>query len=135
MKEITKGNEMSLNSNHTDDDILRDVRAAIELISDPERWTRNILARDRAGHRCPASHPSAVRWCIVGALIKTGDVDRVPSAVTALNTILTKSGVLDVIAANDDSKNHTELIKLLWKAYKTLEKESKYKPKEIGEKS
>jgi hypothetical protein len=51
-------------------DILRRARARI---SDPARWTRGTLAKDTHGRAVPASNPSAVRWCALGAILAEND--------------------------------------------------------------
>ncbi len=40
-----------------------------ELLSDPKRWTKNVLARDSEGKGCQYDRPYAVQWCIAGAMM------------------------------------------------------------------
>lgn len=44
---------------------LKETRA---MIATPERWTQQTYARNRAGHSVSQDDPSAVQWCLVGAL-------------------------------------------------------------------
>ena len=42
--------------------------AAKNLISDPNHWTKNVGARNERGTHVLSSHPSAVCFCMLGAL-------------------------------------------------------------------
>ena len=39
-----------------------------DIIPDQEHWTRGGASRDRSDILCAASSPSAVKWCLMGAL-------------------------------------------------------------------
>ena len=41
---------------------------ARELISDPERWTQGVYARNRSGHRVIYYESDACRFCSLGAI-------------------------------------------------------------------
>lgn len=43
--------------------------AAREKIADPEKWTREALARDSNGKRCEPTSPNAVSWCAQGSAV------------------------------------------------------------------
>ena len=43
------------------------LRAARERISDPGRWTKNELARERNGVSVPSWDDAACQWCAIGA--------------------------------------------------------------------
>lgn len=47
-------------------DILRRARA---LIDTPEKWTKDVLARDADGNQCDARSTDAKCYCIEGALL------------------------------------------------------------------
>ena len=49
------------------------LKAARELLSVPERWTKRVSARATDGKSCPIDSPNATCWCIVGALGKITD--------------------------------------------------------------
>ena len=42
---------------------------AHELIAAPERWTREVWARNSSGDEVEADDPSAVSWCVGGAVL------------------------------------------------------------------
>jgi hypothetical protein len=42
---------------------------ALRLIAAPERWTREVWARDRAGNEVAAASRAAVCWCAGGAIL------------------------------------------------------------------
>ncbi len=46
--------------------------SAIELISDPEKWTKEVCARDKQGEEICYHSPTACSWCAYGALWKYG---------------------------------------------------------------
>lgn len=46
-------------------DILRKAKV---LIDAPEKWTKNVYARDEDGHEVPPDH-AAVAWCMSGACL------------------------------------------------------------------
>lgn len=48
------------------------LKAARELISVPERWTRKAMARDRYNAPVLATSSKAVCWCLDGALLMVG---------------------------------------------------------------
>jgi len=41
------------------------------LIADPDHWTRNVLARNVAGHSVHWCDPSATKWCAVDAIYRS----------------------------------------------------------------
>lgn len=41
---------------------------ARDLIKDPNRWTRNMYARDRTGNYASPNSPDAICWCAIGAV-------------------------------------------------------------------
>lgn len=46
------------------------LRRAREIIADPARWTKGLLARDRTNHEVDLDHPSACKFCILGAVAR-----------------------------------------------------------------
>jgi hypothetical protein len=55
----------------TDTDVKVVLEDALNLISDPDKWTRQVFARDAEGFVTNAGDPEAVCWCAFGALVKT----------------------------------------------------------------
>ena len=49
-------------------------RQVRELLAVPERWTQGAPARSAKGRRVPPSSPSAVCWCVAGAIERQGEV-------------------------------------------------------------
>jgi hypothetical protein len=41
-----------------------------ELLDSPEKWTKEVLARDSKGNSTHPDSPEAVCWCVKGALRK-----------------------------------------------------------------
>ena len=41
-----------------------------ELLGDPARWTKGAQACDKDDYVVSASHSTACRWCLAGAIIK-----------------------------------------------------------------
>jgi len=48
----------------------KQLQAAIDLISDPARWTTGEDARDADGRRVDVRNPKAARWSAFGAMVK-----------------------------------------------------------------
>jgi hypothetical protein len=46
------------------------VKAAIELISNPAKWTTGTCARDEVNFSVPSNTKDACKWCAYGALDK-----------------------------------------------------------------
>lgn len=74
--------------------VLETLRAARELISDPDRWTQKHLARNEWGLPVdPLRSPDACRFCAMGALLAvTGDGDLYPIAYRALEAAVPADG-------------------------------------------
>lgn len=47
---------------------------AHELLGDSSKWTQGCLARNEHGIPVEAESPTAVCWCLTGALIRCGDL-------------------------------------------------------------
>lgn len=71
---------MNGNNNKTTAEVLREAR---ELISDPKRWTRGVLARDAEGRSTGRGPfvPEAVCFCAFGAIAKVEGRYGGPAAV------------------------------------------------------
>ena len=55
-------------------DVAAVLTGARELISDPERWTQHVYARDAEGWHTGWDSPKAVCWCAVGAVGRAAQV-------------------------------------------------------------
>jgi hypothetical protein len=89
------------------------LRAARDLLTDPERWCRSAPARTlRAasrGHkpewvRCGALDGHAMRWCAAGALVKVSGVDSGPPGLRALDRAAVDRFGVGIGRANDDPR-------------------------------
>lgn len=89
-------------------EVLQKARA---LIADPERWTREALARTSEGWEVRGDNPTACRWCVVGAIqaIALGaGVATWPATVALLPFIPHHA---DVPSWNDDPKTtHADVL-------------------------
>ena len=56
-------------STRTLTEAFRLVRHALRLLAAPDRWTRDVWARDRHGKEVDAGSVAAVRWCAGGAVL------------------------------------------------------------------
>lgn len=101
------------------------LRGARELISDPERWTRGTLARDKDDCVVRPQSPAAVKWCVVGALYHECPAGLHPLQVarcirSALNALsaATSANPSDV----NDNGGHKRVLALCARAIARLEK-------------
>jgi len=89
-------------------DELQAMKRARALITDPEHWTQDAFARDKAGTRLTAHDPSAVSWCMAGAVIKCGGA-RMYAPFEALRAMATEKGYERLPVFNDYSDHATVL--------------------------
>ena len=57
---------------------MSDSRTVRELLSDPNRWTKHVVARDPKGEPVNPFHPTACQFCMAGACqrLSGGDIDK-----------------------------------------------------------
>lgn len=84
---------------------------ARELISDPERWTQGVNARNRAGGLTSPENDAAVCWCGIGALCRVAGDDDLhwAKAVVFLHKTAREAGFKDFPDFNDTS-THAEVL-------------------------
>lgn len=82
-----------------------------ELLSDESRWTKTKMARDAAMLVVPYDDPSAVCWCLVGALRKTST-----NGTNFFGAWQKLEDMCGHIADFNDSHTHAEVIALLDRA-------------------
>lgn len=92
-----------------------------ELISDPNHWTKERLARDDIGHPVLPSDERACRWCIIGALYHVAGKyglhgDTLQEAIDAMEEATGDS----IISVYNDRHNHEEVLELFDKAIGNL---------------
>lgn len=72
--------------------------AARALLADPARWTKGESARDLRGKEVPPNYPSAVCWCMTGALNK---VVRSPCMWFKSEAVLSAAELLETTVASE----------------------------------
>jgi hypothetical protein len=93
------------------------LRAARDLISDPERWTQGTIARDWTGKQTTADAVDAFCWCAIGALEKVASNAQ---PFRALRWAM-PSGYRSIVSFND-THTHAEVLALFDKAIAELER-------------
>jgi hypothetical protein len=86
-----------------------------ELLADPERWTKNAVARNQYGAAIPHTHdPDACKWCLYGALLRVyGSGNYWPFEDKLLKTL----GRETVAPWNDDpERTHAQVLEAVTKA-------------------
>ena len=84
-----------------------------ELLADPKNWTQFAFARDANGDVVHTRMPSAVSFCLSGALKKCC----VPNRETVLDRIIKARGFWSVSDFNDDpSTKHADVLSVLKEA-------------------
>jgi hypothetical protein len=111
------------------------LKGTLELLSDPARWTKDYLARDKDGEPAVANGPEAVCWCLMGGAEKVAfpdaeaefDHDRGVAYSLALcevrKTIQEKSLGGSIPAFNDEH-SHAEVVAVLKETVERVEKET-----------
>lgn len=100
---------------------LETLKAARELISDPDRWTTKASARDAEGRHVHACDPDAVSWCALGAIVRSvgtrddlHDNDYASNAAIRLSNALTRDD--SRVATVNDEQGHAAILALFDKA-------------------
>ncbi len=71
------------------------IEQAIGLISDPNKWTKNALARDKNYNKLINSNsPEAVCWCAAGAIRKCCEINEINKYYDLINEL--ESYCLDI---------------------------------------
>lgn len=78
--------------------LLADLDALDALFSGPEKWTKGTWARDADGQGVWSGDPTAICWCLSGAINKIG-CGR-PQAAANLREVIEGNGYITAI--NDD---------------------------------
>lgn len=88
-------------------DVLLGVR---ELLSDAQRLERNCYATNAVGDPCNPESPAAVRWCLIGAIMKCGAFRDANAAHRRLADLAAKEGDY-LVGVN--LKGHAAVLELL----------------------
>lgn len=98
-------------------DPVKVLNAAMRLLSNKNRWTKNAYAKDAMGLPTNVDSPRAVQFCAVGACQKYSNgsfAHRYLHAATACG---------DVVAINDDRKtSHAKILRKFRHAIRLAEK-------------
>jgi hypothetical protein len=88
---------------------------AYELLSDPSKWTKDVLARSSTGAAVAPTSPSACQFCIVGALYHCYSAEEAMKIWTRLDSeFYDKHNEIGVGDWNDDpSRTHEEVVAFL----------------------
>lgn len=57
-----------MSNTQTQREVLMDLYTVRGMLSDPKRWTKGASARNKYRHRVSPTSPSAVKWCLEGAV-------------------------------------------------------------------
>lgn len=84
------------------------LKAARALISDPDKWTQGVFARNKEGSRISSTSPEATCWCASGAVnsIGFGSFNIRCGTLDAME----KHGFGDSIEKFNDTHTHTEVL-------------------------
>ena len=96
---------------------LQILKAARELISEPERWTKDAEARSPIGRSVRHESPNACRWCVLAAIWRAGGPPPPSGYGTgAIGALLDAGGFGDSISLldyNDDpNTTHADILAL-----------------------
>lgn len=86
-------------------------RTVYDLLENPDRWTKHILARDKAGIPTNILDKNAVSWCLSGAM------DKVYGPKIGIDIWLKAEKIINGVANfNDNPKTtHEKLLKMVKK--------------------
>lgn len=107
--------------------VVEDLKAARELISDPKRWTQGVSARDALGESVSSGSDDATCFCAIGALTRvTGDFsDRYYAARAYLwSFVSNKYGTGVAVADVNDEHGHTAVLEVFDKGIALAEASS-----------
>jgi hypothetical protein len=101
------------------------LQAALEILQNPQQWCQKAWARDVDGYPVDPTDPSAVKFCLLGAVMKAA-FDAEPEYQKASHLIDQAHGALKavhplypIVTLNDDeATSHQDIISLLNQAIK-----------------
>lgn len=106
--------------------LLEHLKAVRELIGTPEKWTKQVYARDHYGMQCSIQSEEACTYCIVGAIRKICDY-RASNTYNFLKTyspMKSPQGEGELICFNDNPcTEHSSMMTILDKAINDAELE------------
>lgn len=87
--------------------------AARELISTPATWTQGTNARTALGSSVPYDHPTAVCFCLYGAVCRVGSADEVGDAWEYLESLIEQGGAFETVSEFNDCSAHSDVLHLI----------------------
>jgi hypothetical protein len=91
-----------------------------EILSDPRKWTRYHVARDKFGVGVAAHDPSATCFCLVGAAVRASPSgDMASKAVGYVSAIANRDYFVSATLFND-THTHSQVLALLDSAIEEL---------------
>lgn len=97
------------------------LRAARELIADPEHWTQKRFACNKDGLTVNACSRSATRFCALGAVRRVGMPDEVEcEAISRLNSAAAELYLVSMVSVND-KRTHADVLKVYDRAIQLAE--------------
>jgi hypothetical protein len=103
-----------------------------ELLKDEDHWTQRGIARKADGTVVPATHPDAVKWCLLGGVGKVASSSPYEFVLT-LNYLLYQEAKKTAALAQihhqpvtgfNDTSTHSQVLDLIDAARKSLRNES-----------
>lgn len=97
------------------------LRAARELIADPERWCQEVAARGKSGRPVDPTGRAAVAWCAIGACRRIARRDA--DFVAAFDRLGRAAFAVDVAHPGvfNDTHDHAEVMAMFDRAIREAE--------------
>lgn len=83
---------------------------ARELISDPARWTRGYMARNKSGDAVSEKSPGAVCWCSIGAMMAVAG--SFPNEIYLAWDVLEQLTGVGLLAYFNDNHTHEQVMEM-----------------------
>lgn len=96
------------------------LRAARELIADPEHWCQGVAARSRKGREVKPTSRAAIAWCAIGACRRIAAGRDFDGAFLALDRVAAGAGASGVSTLNDH-RTHAEVLAMFDRAIENEE--------------
>ena len=97
------------------------LRAAADLLATPHSWTQGCAARDARGNPVGPAAPTAVRWCLLGALDKHLINERPAASILAQRALAQVIAPERASAFNDGARYASEVVAVARAAAERLE--------------
>ncbi len=98
------------------------LKCTLELLRDPNRWTKGWFARDEFDNKCGANESVACKFCIIGAMRHVAGVSYYDITLSCLNLLYKSANTMYISNLNDSAETtHADILTLLTKTIKELE--------------